>query len=259
MSSSTTQAPLAATNQAAYGIERVFLAAPFGWIRGGIADFRRVPLLSLLYGVLFAALCGGVYLLVRSVPWFALAYVTGLVVVGPFLASGLYTASRELERGAVPTITGSLRLLSQRGTYLALFSLLLALLMAAWIRFSALLFAIKFNTLSPSIQAYRDMLGSSDGWIVLSFFVGIGFLLAALVFVVSAVAIPLILDRDADLVAAVATSARAVRRNPGVMAIWATTIVALTAIGIATAFVGMVVIFPVLGYATWHSYRALVK
>jgi len=99
---------------------------------------------------------------------------------------------------------------------------------------------------------------STNSLRTLGFFVGIGLLLAAVVLVISAVAIPLILDKDADFVTAMQTSYRAVTSNPGAMAVWAISIVALTAVGIATAFVGFGVIFPMLGYATWHSYRALV-
>ena len=72
-------------------------------------------------------------------------------------------------------------------------------------------------------------------------------------------AIPLILDRDTDFISAIRTSYRAVARNPGAMLVWSAAIAALTAVGIATAFVGLAVIFPILGYATWHSYRSLVR
>lgn len=136
---------------------------------------------------------------------------------------------------------------------------MLGLVMAAWVRFSALLFALKFSTLNPSLEAYTSMFTSSEGWITLSYFFGIGFLLVAAVFVVSAVSIPLIVDRDTDSITAMQKSFRAVTRNADAMFVWATIIVALTVIGIATAFIGLVVIFPILGYATWHSYRALVK
>ncbi len=259
MSPATTETHIAATGTPVYEVRHIALTAPFAWIRQGIADFRRVPGLSLLYGLLFAGLCAGLYLLSLSVPWYAIGYLTGLVVSGPFLAAGLYTASRAIEHGEPPSIAGGLRLLLQRSTYLALFSLLLALIMAAWVRFSALVFAIKFNTLTPSIEAYRDMLGSADGWIALAFFIGIGFLLAAVVFVVSAVAIPLILDRDSDFITAIQTSYHAVIGSIGAMTIWAACIVVLTVVGVATAFLGLILLFPVLGYATWHSYRALVR
>ncbi len=242
-----------------HDVLNVATTAPFYWIKLGLNDFRRIPGLSLLYGFLFAGFCAGVYLLISNAPWFSIAYLTGLVVVGPFLASGLYAASRDMERDLAPSIDGSLRLLMRRSTHLALFSLTLALVMAAWVRFSALLFAVKFNALSPSIEAYTSLFSSSDGWITLSFFVGIGFILALVVFVLSAVAIPLILDEDAGFISAMQTSYRAVTSNPAAMLVWAAIIVALTAIGIATAFVGFAILFPILGYATWHSYRAMVK
>ena len=233
-------------------------------VHGLVARYIKHPKLRMVFSFHPLLIGGnpfrapGIYLLIRGVPWFTTGYLTGLVVVGPFLASGLYAASRDIERGSAPSIANSLRLIVQRRTYLTLFSLLLALTMAAWIRFSALLFAIKFNTLSPSIEAYTGMLASSDGWITLGYFFGIGFVLASAVFVISAVAIPLILDRDADFITAMQESYRAVVRNPGAMAVWAAAIVALTAIGIATAFVGLALIFPVLGYATWHSYRECI-
>lgn len=235
--------------------------AAFRWLRKGFDDFSRVPGLSLLYGGLFAALCGTVYVLAMNAPWYALAYLTGLVMIGPFLAAGLYVASRDMASGNSASISGSFRLLQKRSTYLALFSLLLSLVMAAWVRFSALLFAIQLNTLNPdpSMQTFTGLFSTPDGLATLAFFVGIGLLLVSVVFVISAVAVPMIIDRDADFISAMQTSAKAVAKNPLAMLVWAIIIVALTAIGIATAFVGLAVIFPILGYATWHSYRELVK
>lgn len=237
----------------------ISISAPFQWVQQGISDFRRIPGLSFLYGLIFVGLCAGTFLMIYNVPWYSLGYLTGLLMVGPFLAAGLYVASRDLELGVAPSVMRSIRLLNQRKTYLALFALMLALVMAAWIRFSALLFALTFTTLSPSVVSYSSLLASADGWIALSFFIGIGLLLATIVFITSAVAIPLILDKDVDFITAIQTSYRAVTRNPLAMAVWAAMIVAMTAVGIATAFVGLTVIFPILGYATWHSYRALLK
>jgi uncharacterized membrane protein len=92
----------------------------------------------------------------------------------------------------------------------------------------------------------------------MTFFFGIGFLLAAVVFTISAVSVPMILDRDVGPITAVQTSYRAVRSNLAAMTLWAALIVAVSGIGILTLFVGMILLFPVLGYATWHSYRRLV-
>lgn len=238
---------------------KIETTAPFRWIRKGVADFRNAPFLSLLYGSLFAGLCAVMFYATLNAPWLTLAYLTGLAFIGPFVASGLYAASRDIEHGARPSIAGSLRSVTKRKTYLALFSLVLSLIMAAWIRFSALLFAVTTSTLNPAANTYMNLLSSSDGLITLAFFAGVGLLLVTIVFVFSAVAIPHILDKDVDFISAMSTSYQAVTSNPAAMFTWAGAIVLLTAVGIATAFIGLAVIFPVLGYATWHSYRALIK
>jgi uncharacterized membrane protein len=259
MSTPTAAMKFTDTTTSQHEIVTVDRSAAFQWLRSGIDDFKRAPGLSLLYGLLFASLTAGVFLLVMNVPWYSVAYLTGLVVMGPFMASGLYAASRDIEQGRQPSIDNSLRLLIKRSTYLALFATLLSLVMAAWVRISALLFAVKFNTLNPSIEAYTSLFSSAEGWITLSYFVVIGFLLALSVFVISAVAIPMILDKDVDFITAMQTSYRAVTSNPVAMALWAVIIVAMTAVGVITAFIGLAVLFPILGYATWHSYRSLVK
>ena len=259
MSTVTTDVSLQQAIAPDHDIARVDEAAALQWLKQGWDDFRAMPWLSLLYGALFAGLCAGLFLLSSGAPWYTIGFLTGLVVIGPFVASGLYAAARDREAGVRPSIGGSVRLLVQRRTYLALFSLMLALVMGAWIRLTALLFAFKFNTLSPPIEAYAALFTSADGWMTLAFFLGSGLALVAAVFVVSAVAIPLILDKDADFIRAMRTSYRAVARNPAAMAIWAALIVSLTFIGVATAFVGLAILFPILGYATWHSYRELVR
>jgi uncharacterized membrane protein len=240
-------------------IRSVRLGEPFAWLRAGWRDFAAAPGVSLLYGAIFALACLGLVALTRQLPWFTIAFLTGLLAMGPFLAAGLYTAARQLAAGEPVSVRAGLGLLRSRSTNLALFAVFLALIMAAWVRLSALLFAVKFGTFSPSIEGYLGVLGGSGGDpIVWAYFVSIGLALAGVVFVTSAVAIPLILDRDAGPITAMQTSARAVARNWPAMLVWAGLIVVLTTVGIASFFVAMLMIFPVLGYATWHSYRRLV-
>ena len=251
-----THKPLAAGHAE---IRRVDLSEPLDWLVSGIATFRAAPGASLLYGALFSLACLAVLALARELPGFTIAFLTGLLLVGPFLAAGLYAAARQHERGMPVSISAGLGLLLQRRTQLGLFAVVLAIVMAAWVRISALLFAVKFSAISPSIEGYLGLLrGEGDPWVA-AYFAGIGFLLALTVFVISAVAIPMIVDRDAGPVAAMGTSVRVVARNIPAMTIWAAFIVALTGIGILTFFAAMVVLFPVLGYATWHSYRGLVE
>lgn len=241
-------------------IRHVAAAEPLAWLRAGWRDFAASPGPSLLYGVGFALACLAVVGLTRELPWFTLAFLTGLLVIGPVLASGLYAAARQMEAGERPSIGAGLRLLYARRTGLALFGVLLALIMAAWVRLSALLFAVKFDAFSPSIEGYLALIGGAGADpVVAAYFALVGLALAATVFVTSAVAVPAILDRDADPFSAIRTSARAVARNWPAMLLWAGLIAALTAAGIASLFLAMVVIFPILGYATWHSYRAMVR
>ena len=240
-------------------VRKVGVSEPFHWISAGVGDFRRAAGRSLLYGALFAAVCWATYALTLNLPWFTLAFLTGLLLIGPYLATGLYIAARQMEAGESASIREAWRVIAARKTNLALFALFLALIMAAWVRLSALLFAIQFDVLSPSIEGYLGVLSGHGDPAVLAYFLGIGFLLAATVFVTSAVAIPMIVDRDSSPFAAISASARAVRHNWPAMLVWASLIVALSAIGIATYFVAFVALFPVLGYATWHSYRAMVE
>jgi uncharacterized membrane protein len=242
-----------------YQVREVGVADPFRWIGDGIRDFRRAPGKSLIYGALFAAACAATCALTLNWPWFTLAYLTGLLVLGPYLAAGLYIAARQMQAGEPASIRDAWRTFVARKTNLALFALFLGLVMVAWVRLSALLFAIKFALFSPSIEGYLGILsGQGDPW-VLAYFVGIGFVLAATVFITSAVAVPLIVDRDASPFTAIAASARAVTHNWPAMVVWAALIVILSVVGIATLFVGFIVLFPILGYATWHSYRAMLE
>ena len=242
-----------------YGIRTVEVSAPLRWLRQGVDDFRRAPVSSLVYGLAFTAACLATATLAGGLPWLTLMLATGLVLTGPYLASGLYAGARQLESGEPVNPWAGLRLLGERKTAMALYSLFLALVVAGWVRLASLLFAIKFDLASPSVQGYLGMItGGGDPAVVLYALV-VGLMLAGVIFVTSAVSIPMIIDRDVNPLTAIHTSARAVKRNWRPMALWAGIILALTLIGIGTGLLAMVLIFPVLGYATWHSYRATVR
>lgn len=239
-------------------IGRVDSGAPKAWLRDGWATFRAAPIVSGLYGLLFALACLGTLALIHTMPVFTAAFLTGLLLIGPLLAAGLYVAARQHAAGESVSISRSLSLLWDRRTNLALFGVYLGLVMAAWIRLSALIFAVHASTFSPSTANYLTALSGGFDPLVTGYFVVIGAILALTVFITSTVAVPLIIDRDAGPIVGIQASWRAVMCNRKTMALWALIIVGLTVIGILTAFVGMVVLFPLLGYATWSSYRALV-
>jgi len=253
-----TQSAHPSFSETAPSIHRVDVAEPLDWLTAGLRTFAAAPASSLFYGALFAIACWVTLTLTLALPWFTIAFVTGLLLLGPFLAAGLYVAARQQEAGEPIRIRAGFELVWDRRTNLSLFALLLGLIAAAWVRLSALLFAVQFNMFSPSIEGYIGILSGHFDPVVVTFFFAIGFLLAAVVFTISAIAVPMILDRDVGPITAMQTSYRVVRSNLSAMTLWAALIVAVTGVGILTLFVGMIVLFPVLGYATWHSYRRLV-
>jgi len=239
-------------------IRRVEVTAPLEWLAAGLRTFKGAPGYSLLYGGLFSLACVGTLALTRGLPWFTVAFLTGLLLIAQFLAAGLYAAARHQAEGEPISIKAALKLLGTRSSNLALYALFLGLVMAAWVRISALIFAIKFTMLSPSVEDLMGVLSRQADPLVVAFFFLIGLALVATVYITSAVAVPAIVDRNTGPITAIVLSAQAVGRNWPAMLLWALLITALTIVGILTAFAALIVIYPLLGYATWNSYRAIV-
>ncbi|MEJ2308729.1 MAG: DUF2189 domain-containing protein [Gammaproteobacteria bacterium] len=233
--------------------------APFSWIKAGIQDFRAAPLMSIAYGLLFALI--GIAITVASInqPQFTLTFWTGFLLVGPFLAIGLYRAAQLHEQDEKMEAGRCVRTLFRNKSQVAVFMVLMLVIMVAWVRFSTLMVALWFGQLSPGIEAFTSALTSPEGLIFLAILFASGGLFAFIVFAASALTLPMLLDGKAELIPALITSFRVVFKQPRVMLTWAAIVAGLTFIGMATMFVGLVFIFPLLGYATWHSYRDLVK
>lgn len=228
------------------------------WLDQGWSTFVRSPMVSLFYGGLCAAAGFAALTMSRAMPGFTIKFLIALLLLGPFLAAGLYVTARRHLAGETIGIRASFALYGQRRSSLALFGLFLMFVLAMWIVATAVLFAIKVTTLAPTSSGYVTLLGGGLDPLTTLLMMLSSLLLAGAVFASSAVAVPLIVDRDAGPVAAVQASWRAVIKNAGPMLRWAGVIVGLMAVGALTAFVGMLVIFPVLGYASWHAYRDLI-
>lgn len=241
-------------------IRRVPLGRPFAWLVLGWRDMRGNPGESLIYGVVVAALGWLIWAYANDKPQLLTASVTSFFLIAPLLAAGLYEISRRQELGMSTSFGESLQAWRRSGGALAYFGVELVILAIFWERLSAILFALSYGGAAPDLQAFfRDAFLSGDYPLFVLAYVGVGGVFATIVFVASAVAIPMLLDRNGDIYTAMATSFLAVTRNIPAMIIWAALIVAITALGFATLLFGLIVIFPLLGHATWHAYREMAQ
>ncbi len=240
-------------------LRRVPAAAPLDWLRDGAADLRRAPHTSLCLGTLFAVMGYSLQQALTTAPHWALALITGFVLIGPFLAIGFYDISRRLERGQPINLGAALWAWWEIKGIVGLFSIILALLMAGWVRVSVVLVGLFFMGAMPTMETLLEQLFFANNLPFMLIYFGIGGLFAALVFALSVVSIPLMMDRDTDTVTAMIASIAAVIRNPGAMALWAALIMGLCLLGMLTSYLGLIVAMPLVGHATWHAYRALVE
>jgi uncharacterized membrane protein len=241
-------------------IRRVRPDAARHWLEAGWQDFRDHLWVSLGYAsVVLGLVCLALWASWEA-PQFVLSFATGLLLLGPFLATGCSEISRRAQAGEPVTAWPVFMAWRRNAMGFVLFAALLGLLMLAWVRFTSVLGALMF--LGAGTTGFElgltALFTSAEGLRFVAVFVVSGGLLAALVFALSVAALPMLLDPRYDVAQAVATSLAAVRANGRTMLVWATTVVAATGIGLATGLVGMLVIFPVIGHATWHAYRALV-
>jgi uncharacterized membrane protein len=222
--------------------------AAFGWIRKGVSDWRRAPQASLAYGIFMASVIALVSVLawLYGSIWFMIAMLGGFVFLAPLSCIGLYAISAQLERGQAPLLARSLRAAFKRhlGNEM-IFALILLIIFMVWARAGAMVSVFFPNDGSPDLE---------DLWAYLSVGSVVGALFAAVTFSASAFSLPMLMHRDVDSITAIVTSINAVLRNKMAMAIWLIVIMVGLLIGVATAFVGLVFILPVIGYGAWHGY-----
>lgn len=233
---------------------------PLAWLRAGWRDIKANPLPSLAYGLLFGLGGDMIILALLGHPHLLTVAISGFFLVAPLLAAGLYELSRSQARGERLYFIDSLRCFRRNPLSIAYFGLLLGLVVLFWERISAVAFALIAIDSPATASAYlSDLILGGEHFAFTATWMALGCLLAFGVFAISVVTVPLLLDRDADVVTAMAASLRAFDRNPGPLLFWGVLIVALTLLGFATLLFGLVVIMPLLGHASWHAYRDLVE
>ncbi|MCP5420822.1 MAG: DUF2189 domain-containing protein [Gammaproteobacteria bacterium] len=240
-------------------VRRITLDHPWQWLMAGWKDTLRTPFASLFYGAAFVFMGYFVTFIVTQSFQMALALTTGFMLAGPFLAMGLYDLSRALEKDETPSLFQSLFAWRHNLMAILLFGIAIGLIMIIWARLSALLFAAIFlDTTSSVDSSAANIFFSGDGLVFLLVFAAVGAVLSLLVFSISVVSIPMMLDSDTDVITAVATSVLAVKVNVGPMILWAALIVVFTGVGLATFYLGLAITMPLIGHATWHAYRDIV-
>ncbi len=239
-------------------VRTVGFEAPLRWLARGWDDFRATGFRGAFYGAVFA-LMGTLIALVYATRWqLTMGLTAGFFLMGPFVCTGIYELSRQRARAEPVSLRTSLACWRRNPGAVAFFAAILTFAMIVWARVSVVLFALFSTTDFPTLQGVIAQITSARNLEFLLVWAGVGFVFATLVFAISVVSIPLLLDRRADTMVAIFTSVRALLANPGPVYLWAALIVLLVGASLALWFGLLVVTAPLVGHATWHAYRELV-
>jgi uncharacterized membrane protein len=248
----------------AYVVRKISLSDLVDALRLGWEDFKAVPTHAIVLCVIYPVLGLVLFRLVlgHSVLPLLFPLAAGFTLIGPFAALGLYELSRRRERGEEAAAWDAMRVL-RAPSFGAIFELgvLLLVLFGVWIAAADTIYTAIFGYApAASIPDFAQrVLTTAAGWSLIIIGCGVGLLFALIALCVSVVSFPLMLDRHATAIDAIRTSMRAVAMNPIEMGAWGLIVAALLAVGSLPFFVGLAVVLPVLGHATWHLYRKVVE
>lgn len=236
-------------------------AAALRWLAQGWRDFWTYPAASLAYGILIFLLSATI---VGGLVFFGWDYIlfpalAGFMVIGPILAVGLYEKSRRIAAGEPVGLMRMIFVRPESGGQILFTGVLLCLLMLLWMRAAVIVYALFLGLRPfPGLAHVAPMLfTTATGWAMLIVGSAVGALFAAFSLAISAFSIPMLLSERVDALTAMGRSVALVWNNLAVMLTWGAIVLSLFLLGLATALVGLIVVFPVLGHGTWHAYRAM--
>lgn len=232
---------------------------PFRWLARGWRDMTAEMGIAMFYGICFWTMgltLGGVF---RHMPEYTMSIASGCLLVGPFLAMGLYEVSRRRSQGLNPDLASSLTCWDSHLGSMGMLVLVLIVLELLWGRASLVVFAVFFNTGMPSTTGVIQAVFSPENLEFVAVYTVVGGAFAALVFAISVVSIPMILDRDTDAISAAITSIQVVYENTGVMLLWGMLLTVLVILALVPWGLGLLLVGPLLGHASWHAYRGSVR
>lgn len=237
------------------------VTAAFGWLGAGWRDLVASPVPSLAYGlVVFAISAFFSWMLISfRLDYLFFPALAGFMIVGPILAIGLYEVSRAREEGRRLALSEMIAFRPYSVAQVFFAGLLLCMLLLLWMRAAVLIYALFFGYRNfPGIERIIPLLlGTPSGWGMIVTGTFVGALFAAFAFATSVFSIPMLVKERSDILTAAGTSISMVWNNLPVMIAWGAIVLVLFAISVMTAFLGLIVVFPLLGYGTWHAYRSV--
>lgn len=241
-------------------IKPIRFSDPLRWLWQGLRDMVSQPLITLFYGVCFWLMALILLAVFKSNPEYTLSAISGCLLIGPFLAMGLYDVSMHMERGEIPSMGSSLTCWESHVKSMMMLIMVMVVLELLWGRASLVVFAVSFNTGGmPTTATVLEAVFNPENWEFIIVYACVGGFFAGLVFACMMVSIPMILDRDTDAITACITSMRVFVDHTAVSLFWGLLITLLAVLAMLPSAAGLLVVGPWLGFASWHAYRASVR
>lgn len=232
-------------------------------MRDGLTDFQRAPLYGIFFGAIFSLVGIAIAwaLFQGEAAYWIFPVAAGFPLIGPFAAVGIYEVSRRLEAGEdlawKPILMAGFR---QKNSQLPFFAVFTVFAFLVWIVLARVIFAVSFGTAPmTNVMTSFDIFFTLPGLTMLVVGIIVGAALATLLFAVSIVGVPLLLDQDIDVVTAMITSFKATVENREAMMFWGIVLAGAIVIAMLPLFLGMIVVFPALAHASWHIYRKVIE
>ena len=242
-------------------VNEISLESPWEWLAKGWEDLKRAPRFSLTYGAVFAlfSVLMTLGLFYEGLFFMVPPLAAGFFLVAPLLGIGLYQISENLTAGRPLEYCQALQAWRRNSAQLGAMAVILVLVMLVWMLTALVVFALFYDNPMPTFENFVPQVflsGENNGFVAAG--IVSGGLIAAFAYCISAITVPMLMDRQVDVMTAMRTSVEAVKRNWAPMTLWAALIVMFVGLGIVTYYVGLIVTMPLIGHATWHAYRDLV-
>ncbi|MES9979689.1 MAG: DUF2189 domain-containing protein [Candidatus Thiodiazotropha sp. 6PLUC5] len=242
-------------------VNKIEFSEPFKWLAKGWKDMRDAGRYSLTYGLGIVLISGLLtYALLATGNHFLLPFlVAGFFLIAPFLGIGLYQMSAHLEKGEPLKSCNAIEAWKSNHTQISMITAGFLIITQLWIASNFILFALLYEGISPPIGNFiNNVFLSEKGMIFSLASITVGFFFAWCAFVISAITVPMLIDRKVDGFTEIRFSIKSVLKNMPAMMLWAFLIVLIVGTGLITYYIGLILALPIIGHASWHAYRSLV-